>query len=108
MIGRNGSKFASHHGTHTPSRSELTYHKMDAVIHVAPTSPSSITTYREPIVCLDDNALDSKPMARPVTPVEPTPKVDEVRNSLEFRRSRTRAVTLDEAWWLKLDAASAL
>ena len=79
---------------------------MDAVmIHVAPTSPSSITTYREPIVCLDDDALDKKP--RPVTPVEPTPKVDEVRDSLEFRRSRTRAATLDEAWWLKLNAASA-
>ena len=28
-------------------------------------------------------------------------------SSLEFRRSRTRAATLDEAWWLKLDAASA-
>ena len=73
-----------------------------AVIHVAPKSPASITTYREPIVCLDD---DNKPL--PVAPARPSnPRVDEVRRSLESLRSRARGTTLDEAWWLKLDDAS--
>ena len=72
-----------------------------AVIHVAPKSPASITTYREPIVCLDD---DNKPL--PVEPARPSnPRVDEVRRSLESLRSRARGTTLDEAWWLKLEDA---
>ena len=61
------------------------------MIHVAPTSPSSITTYREPIVCLDDDALDKKP--RPVTPVTLVSSAMGVVDSVQDRPpSELRAV----------------